>query len=373
MTVVVVGADPEPLAADLRADCGLPVRACLDRELPRGIEVAVLAVDLSCAVGGLEERRLAELRAAGVPIALVGVGAGQDRTWPARLAQARDTLDPAHRLPVFAVALGLSGASDVALWCRAPGPAVAGVAEPATPRRSAPEPEPGPLAAATRAERMAGARIGFAALRAQLAGNVRAGAHELSRAVGESGARLSGRDAADLQAWLHAALLRYRDRIDDELAAGIEHIRAAALLGLPDVEPAPVPRGRPATTMAPPVAQAPRRRFAADDAVVLALGASAGLGLGRVSVVPLVQWAGLGAAGTVLTVLAGLAVAAGVVAVRRSAAARTARNQAAAEAVAAARSTLEHAVAAGLGAAEAHLSRELWNRTASPCVQPSRR
>jgi len=115
----------------------------------------------------------------------------------------------------------------------------------------------------------------------------------------------------------------------------------------------------------------------AEDGVLLALGASAGLGLGRMLVAPLIAWAGLGAAGTVLTVLAGLAVAAGVVAVRRSAAEVAALRRGAAEAVAGTRGVLENAAAARIGAAEARLSRELWNRTrlvsVQPCTGPDRR
>ena len=55
----------------------------------------------------------------------------------------------------------------------------------------------------------------------------------------------------------------------------------------------------------------------------------------------------------------GLAVAAGVVAVRRQGAARAATRRAASESIAVARGIVEQAVAAGLSAAEAQISRDL--------------
>ncbi|WP_345313603.1 hypothetical protein [Gordonia alkaliphila] len=372
--VLVAGVDPEPLASVLRGEPGIgQVRSWAVVPVRPRCDVAVLAVDLTCAVGTVEKQLMARLRGTPTPIALVGVGAGQDRAWPARLAQARAILDPDRRLPVFAVGPDGAGVDAVARWCTSPEPRAreATVPEPEVPEAAAPKAAAEPTATA-RTERLAGARVGFTELRAQLAGDVRAGAQDLSQRARAASGRLGPRESETFRSWLQTALLAYRDRIDDELAAGVDHIRATALLGVPGIARAPLDRGRSLTPPAPPLDPAPGRRFAAEDAVVLALGASAGLGLGRVSVVPLVQWAGLGAAGTVLTVLAGLAVAAGVVAVRRSGAVRAARAQACAEAVAATRSALEHAVAAGLGTAEAQLTRELWNRTGTPCVQPSR-
>ncbi|MFZ2510671.1 MAG: hypothetical protein WAW85_06230, partial [Gordonia sp. (in: high G+C Gram-positive bacteria)] len=108
-----------------------------------------------------------------------------------------------------------------------------------------------------------------------------------------------------------------------------------------------------------PVIGAVGRRICADELVLLALGASAGLGAGRVTVAPLLEWAGFGGLGTVLTVLIGLAVAAGVVAVRRQGAARAALRREASESIAAMRGTVEHAVAVGLSVTEAQISRDL--------------
>ncbi|WP_440712368.1 hypothetical protein [Gordonia sp. FQ] len=354
-----------------------------------GPPVALLALDLTTTAGAAERALLAGLRAPepGGPareVALVGVGAGLDPDWPRRLAAARNALDPRHRLPVFAVSLEAARAGDrdgsgltaLAAWCADPDPAEAAepaeTAEPsATPRP--PDPAPSPAGAERararlRAERLAGARTGLAAVRTQAAADIRAGALEVTRLADAACERL-GRGGADpYRAWLAGTLTEYRDRVDAEVRGGVDHVRAAALAGVRVPEPSPSPSG----TADVVVPDAPARRLSPEDLVVLALGGSAGLGLGRVTVAPLVRWAGLGAPGTVLTVLVGLAIAAGVVAVRRQAATRSAARRSTAEAVAAVRGGLEHAVAGLIGAAEAELTRESWNRTARWCVQPSR-
>ncbi|GAC58741.1 hypothetical protein GOHSU_47_00270, partial [Gordonia hirsuta DSM 44140 = NBRC 16056] len=208
-------------------------------------------------------------------------------------------------------------------------------------------------------ERLAGARAGFAELRGRLSGLLRTGARQLDTSAASSCERLSAAEAPAFEAWLQAALADYLRRISRELAEGTDQVRSAALAGICPPPEASSPA--PEITAAVPPVEPRSRRPSAEDLVVLALGASAGLGLGRVTVGPLVSWAGMGAIGTVITVLAGLAVAGWVVTVRRQGARRSALRRAAAENVAATRAAAEHAVAAGLGAAEAQLSRELWN------------
>ena len=376
-----LGAAPDELAAALSApDVRTVLLAGPGDPAPTGVCAGVLAVDLSCAAGSAEESLLAALAGSGAPVALVGVGAGQDADWPARLAAARERLDPGRRLPVFAVSLESLRAGDpdggglgaVGRWCADPDP-VTGDVQPCAPDPDAAEAprdarRPGGL---QRAERLAGARAGFTAVRARLAVSTRSGAHDLGDRAQAACDRLGRSESAAFTGWLQDSLEIYRDRIGADLAEGIDQVRAAALAGLPGRTAGPAeespPIGEP--VRAPAV---PGRAPSAEDLVLLALGASAGLGLGRVTVAPLVHWAGLGAAGTLLTVLAGLAVAAGVVSVRRQSAARAGLRRAAAESIAATRSALEHAAASRLGAAEAQLSRELWNRTGTSCVQPSR-
>ncbi|MFT3660863.1 MAG: hypothetical protein QM809_05550 [Gordonia sp. (in: high G+C Gram-positive bacteria)] len=399
------GARPEELAAALRAALGVPVVVTGSGEPPSRNTVGLLAVDLSIAAGRDEEELLAGLSALGGPVGLVGVGAGTDLGWPRRLADARERLDPEQRFPLFAVSMEVlrtgdaerSGLAALASWCADPGDP-ADSAETAAARESTaqtgaegrpvgsalsrhPAGEPVRSGSApadpgrTRAERLSGARAGLAELRARLAAELRAGASELAAAAQTAVDGSGGRRDGPVADWLGEALTVYRDRIDAELRAGLDHLRSTALVGLSAAAPADradPPDRTGVGALVVPGLERRGRRPAAEDLVLLALGASAGLGIGRMLVVPLVQWAGFGAAATALTVLAGLATAAGIVVVRRQGAARAALRAETAEAIGALRGALEHAVAAALGAADARLARELWNRTAPSCVQPSR-
>ncbi len=397
--VGTAGAEPDELARLLGA-AGVSGVALERAELAGG--AGVLALDLSTSVGEEERLLLAGLAGRGGPLALAGVGAGLDPDWPVRLAAARAVLDPHARLPVFAICLeaaraggtGDGGVAALAQWCADPGtpepgtrPVVvpAGRAVAAAAASANPPLDP----AHGRAERIAGARAGLAQVRAATAADLRAGAAELARAADEAVVRLGGPGRADFADWLATALTGYVEQAERRLSTGLDRVRGAALLGLPpdgaDPDGAVAGPGGGSGgawaedgVSAEPVPLRPGpRRPVAEDGVLLALGASAGLGLGRMLVAPLIAWAGLGAAGTVLTVLAGLAVAAGVVAVRRSAAEVAALRRGAAEAVAGTRGVLENAAAARIGAAEARLSRELWNRTrlvsVQPCIGPDRR
>ncbi|WP_448222112.1 hypothetical protein [Gordonia iterans] len=381
----LAGAQPGVLVAGLAAE-GVHGTVVVGEAQtpPPTARAAVLAVDLTIDAGSAEEELLAALRATGAPVALVGAGAGADADWPGRLAAARRRLDPARRLPVFAVSTDLLRAGDptrsglpaLARWCADPGPA-AGPDPSAAPardrvRRDGRAADPAREGAA----RLAGARAGLADLRGRLAVDLRAGAAQLTR-------RIQSARGPVATEWLTDALTMYAGRVEQELTAGLDHIRAALLVGLPASDPGVrvpggaargrTPGGPPfAARIRPPEVTARSAQLAAEDLVLLVLGASAGFGVGRMLVGPLVQWAGLGAAATALTVLAGLAVAAGVVLVRRQASRAAAARAAAVEAVGGLRGTLEHAVAARLGAAEAQLARELWNRTGRSCVQPSR-
>ena len=93
-----------------------------------------------------------------------------------------------------------------------------------------------------------------------------------------------------------------------------------------------------------------------------------GLGVGRMVIAPALDWAGFGAAGTVLSLVAGLMIAAWMVTTRRSTAARVQRERWVADTVAVRRSALEQRIVTDLGAAEAAIGREVWNRTRSACV-----
>lgn len=88
-----------------------------------------------------------------------------------------------------------------------------------------------------------------------------------------------------------------------------------------------------------------------------------GFGVGRMMLAPALEWAGLGVAGIVLALLAGLALAAWLVSVRRSTANRARMQRWATELITTRRAELENRIGAQLGAAEAQFSREIWNRT----------
>ncbi|MFM9377138.1 hypothetical protein [Gordonia sp. VNK21] len=349
------------------------------------VGAALLALDPTCAAGSDETAMLAALTAAGAPVALVLCRAEAEPAWPHRLEQARARLDPGRRLPVFAVSAALAAAgepaarealADLVRWCAAPSGTTAAVRSPGAPpstesRRAepaGPDPAPAPDPGRHRAERIAGARAGFTAARAELGADVRTGLRDLHRTAAEHCRGLRRLDPPGYRTWLTGRLQSWQCTLDRRSAGELDQIRAAALLGLPGgADP-----GEPF----PPLAAAdtgpePALRPGAEDAVVLALGASAGLGLGRTVLTPLVSWAGFGVLGTLLTTVVGLALAAGIVIVRRQSARRAATLRWTTETLAAARAGLEQSLAARISAAEARLTAEIWNRTAPRCVQPS--
>ncbi|MFT4085595.1 MAG: hypothetical protein QM658_00320 [Gordonia sp. (in: high G+C Gram-positive bacteria)] len=344
---------------------------------------ALMLLDLTCGIGVDEQRALAALRDCGLPVALVGTRVDALWDWPRLLAEARRSLDPARRLPVFAVSSRIadevpgddgpvpeSGFPALAQWCADPGDPVPHTSSTSEDVRSGRSEKHDPPVDPQRgrAERLAGARAGFAAARADLATLIRTGARELAAAADGACGSVRGRGRDGYVDWVNRQGSAYVERVTACAAEHVHHVQAAALLGLGRAGAEQRTGDEPPWTPVPP----PAAKVGAEEAVLSVLGVSAGLGVGRMAVAPLADWAGLGAGGTLLATLTGLVVALALVGVRRQTARRTALRRWAGDVVAARRAAVENAVAARLGAAEAQLSREIWNRTALRCVQPSR-
>ncbi|KXT57309.1 hypothetical protein ACE11G_01175 [Gordonia sp. PS3] len=375
MTLLIAGtagADPAGLAAALAAAglreeilvAGSPADAASQAARAR---TAVLAIDSSMPACEEEDLLLAELAAAGLPTALVACRVDAFPAWPKALAETRRRLDPQRGLPVFATSAALASASgsasgvpELARWCRdradgeavprAPARAENGQAE--SGQRAQP---PSESVALIRADRLAGLRAGIVASRAEAIESLRAATSDVHRCVPDASA------APGFTDWLPSLLDALEHRVMDHFAQRLDQVRAAAVGGLaggssPPSPPEPFGNG----TRVVPRPQGGRRT---EDVMVLLLGASMGFGIGRMVIAPTLQWAGLGIAGTVLTLLGGVALAAWVVSVRRASADRARLERWAAEVIASRRLGMEHRIGTRAGAAEAQFTREVWNRT----------
>lgn len=358
------GAEPENLARALTgsgwAGNVVVIRAPADlARLAVRPSRALLALDMSMPADQEEDRLLEAFAAAELPTALVACCVEVFPSWPRTLTASRRRLDPDRRLPVFATAAALvqepdaaTGIPELATWCAAdpepgsvPHPPDSAAARPAT---------AGPGVAVVRADRLVGVRAGIVAARAEAATSTRAALAEIHRHASTACV-----DDAVI-GWLPAVLDGVEQRSRALFLQRLAQVRAAALCGLTGDGHLPAPD--PVVGSDPPMPP-PRRRAGPDDLMVLLLGASMGFGVGRMIVAPSLAWAGFGAAGTVLSIVAGLLSALWVVSVRRGAAARARVDRWAAESVAHRRAAVEHWIGVHAGAAEAHISREIWNRT----------
>ncbi|WP_238526433.1 hypothetical protein [Gordonia neofelifaecis] len=358
----MAGADPAGLAAAV-ATAGWTERVVVATTVAEvdavsgEVAVAVLAIDSSMPAGDEEDVLLAALADAEVPTALAACRVDAFPGWPKVLAASRARLDPDRRLPVFATAAVLaevqsasSGVPALVQWCRER-PAAAVPARRAVVHREEPRSEP---LAAVRADRLAGMRAGIVSARAEAVEAIRAAVTELGRSVPEACT------APEFTTWLPAVLDGLERRAAASFGQRLDQVRSAAICGL-SRNPAPQALGE--ESRGGPDVPHPQARRRPEDAMVLLVGASMGFGVGRMVITPALQWVGLGAVGTVLALLAGIALAGWVVTVRRSAAERARLERWAAEFIAARRGRLEHRIAARAGAAEAQFTREIWSRT----------
>ena len=370
MTLLIAGtagADPAGLAAALAAAglreeivvAGSPADAAAQAARAR---TAVLAIDSSMPACEEEDLLLAELAAAGLPTALVACRVDAFPAWPKALAETRRRLDPQHGLPVFATSAALaiasgsaSGVPELARWCRDRADGEAVPRAPARTESGQRAQPPSESVALIRADRLAGLRAGIVASRAEAIESLRAATSDVHRCVPDASA------APGFTDWLPSLLDALEHRVMDHFAQRLDQVRAAAVGGLaggssPPSPPEPFGNGMRVV----PQPQGGRRT---EDVMVLLLGASMGFGIGRMVIAPTLQWAGLGIAGTVLTLLGGVALAAWVMSVRRASADRARLERWAAEVIASRRLGMEHRIGTRAGAAEAQFTREVWNRT----------
>ena len=146
----------------------------------------------------------------------------------------------------------------------------------------------------------------------------------------------------------------------------VAQLRTTALLGLEDSAPAGLPRPAPARVEIP---EPPRRRRRAEDLIVVLLGISVGLGLGRLlgglvadaadTGVPGLRWIGMP-----VMLVVGLVIAIWVIRVRRASAARAATQTWTEQALAAVRTGLERDLTDRTNAADAALTSRLNRLTA---------
>lgn len=375
MTLVIAGtegADPSSLAVALKR-CGWAGRVVVAGTVAEiaahapAARVAVLALDSSMPAADEETELLGALAAARVPTALVACRVDAFPSWPRTLAASRARLDADRRLPVFATAAVLadaptgtpgstqSGVAELAQWCVEEHDDSENLPTVHSAPASAPARDAAPgSSTALRADRLAGLRAGIVAARTEAASSTRAALGELTGRIPEVCA------TPGFEAWLPRVLDGVEQRSRTMFAHRLGQVRAAATCGLggtPATEPA-VESTRAAGPL--PV---PRRKTRTEDAVVVVVGASMGFGVGRMILAPALEWAGLGVAGTILSLAAGLLVALWMVSARRDAADRVRWERWAAEQIAARRTAVDQWIGSQAGAAEAHVSREIWNRT----------
>ncbi|MCF8588782.1 hypothetical protein [Gordonia liuliyuniae] len=357
-TVVVgtAGGDPGALAAAIGGDVDAdPACRC-----------AVVVLDLSCDPGAEERELLAMLADRGTSTALVATRVERYPDWPALAERARDVLDPDRRLAMFAVSVATGGGlNELRQWCSTLGAAAAaGSSVPTRPPTevialASAEPRRAPQPAPTRADRLAGVRAGVTAARADVVTSAR----EAFQGLGVTAERVCGglrpRDADAYTRWLSSAIAAVDAAAQSLLIDRLDRVHTVAALGLDDATGGPLRQLPPSTGTVP---SPPERRPSAEDAVVLLFGVTAGFGVGRMLVTPMVQWAGLGWAGAVLTALTGLAVAAWIVGVRRTASVRAALRKWTADTVTLSRTAAEHRLVAQLSAVEVGVGRHTWNR-----------
>jgi hypothetical protein len=346
--------------------------------------VGLFLIDPVAVVDAEDVRRLTELRSHAAAVALVCTRIDAFWDWPDALYASRELLDPDRRLPVFAVTAagaldgdhGASGLPDLVAWIREQLSADAESLQ-----RLASDSKTQAAIDSVRAEIRADESAGIARERELMVGrrdrgridrlhavrvaagrlraDLLAAVHSDSRAFGEAVARevdrMRGRSDG-FELWFRGQVERRAARVRRNLAHELAAWEGIALAGLEDASAAadadPLDmRSRPL-----PCRPVPTTAIRREDLMVVMLGASAGLGLGRLVVAPMaavdtLQWVSMP-----LSLLLGFLVAGIVVRERRLAAARARLRGWAQDAVAELRAVLEQEVVAAIGAAESTLA-----------------
>lgn len=351
--------------------------------------VALFVVDPASAADQEDERLMSALRASFGTVALVCTRIDAFWEWPRILRAQRAVLDPYEQLPVFAVsaAAALGGAADesgipgLLDWLtavvaapeavrteRARVAAAAGAVEYAL-GRTPPRPPADHLADEVqslaarrrdllggrdrgRADRLAVLRVGIGRARTQTMGDIHAGIRALATAAGARSATVTRAGLAEHTAWLDRELAVLTGRIDAITEERIEEVATATLVGLDVSEEAPPPPDDEPVGVrrSPPTGGRP-----GEDALLMVIGASTGLGIGRLVVAPMaavqtLQWFSMP-----LTLILGLGVAVWVIRMRRAASLRSEIRVWGSEVLSEARGRLEHRAGIRIGAAESRI------------------
>ncbi|GED96144.1 hypothetical protein nbrc107697_01830 [Gordonia crocea] len=337
--VVVAGADgpPPDVLVEAFADDGFAVES-VESGGDGVVGLCCFDVGESAAPALVESVRALRRRCGAV--ALVGTGLTACPTWPTRIADAARVLDPDGVLPVFALALDVaargerpaSGLPELLDWVGEESDARAGAE----------------LSRRATAERLSGLRVGSAAVRSWAGGHIHGAFREVAFQAQDAAASLRARDVPAYTGWLRQCCAAVEQRLVVGVAEQAAHLQAVALVGLRAYDPVDDPR--PA---APPAAapQWPRRAWGAEDAVLVLIGASSGLGVGRLVAGSLSGWISPWTA-VALAVVLGVSVAAGAVALRRRVLLRAQARSWAGEVIADARARTEWRVAGMLNAVE---------------------
>ncbi len=336
-----------------------------------GPAVALLVVDPSSGAGEEETQLLAALRREAGVVAVVCNKIDAYWDWPTALRRIRSVLDPAGRLPLFAVAATSgTGIGGLTGWLTAVTSSSgrvrrrvrqAGVALAAADAAGAPplDDRTGRLGDLTerrrrivagrdrgRTERLAAARFECAAARSEVLDELGVTIRTLAAAAEARCDGIGAHEVPVYRAWLDTQLASAVIHIDRAVAARFTEAAAVSLAGLGSAPVVAAGAARVVST-APVTAAGPRR--GAEDAVFGLLGVSTGFGVGRavasgasaMGAGPAVGWAL-----TPLTVVVGLAIAVWVIGVRRTSAVRAQVRTVTATALAELRITCERHVAA---------------------------
>ncbi|MBJ7291101.1 hypothetical protein [Williamsia sp.] len=383
--VVVAGVGRSGVATLIDAlevvDPGLRVERYSGEVTSRAV-VGLLVIDPSSVAGETERDLLDELRSSIGVAAVVCSKVDAFWDWPTNAKSSRRVLDPTEALPVFAVsgAAAVAGAADesgvdeLARWIREhtdddpaqisarADAARSVVADEIDRRRSTATTTPVTVEALAatrarllrsrdrgRADRLGALRGGLNRVRSDAIARLDAGIRELGAQSRDAAGVLRRSDVDRYANWLESAVTELRDRLDAVVRDDLDRIRSVALLGVEPMTPgpAPVPERSP-ITLRPHTG----RRRGAEDALVVLLGASVGIGLGRLIVTPLagvhtLQWISMP-----LALIVGAAVAALVVRLRRIGALRAQMRSWSADALGESRASIEHDVVGAVTATE---------------------
>ena len=301
---------------------------------------AVLVIDPASAV--VDDEDVAALRELTSVVGHVALVCGRIESfwdWPRIVREYRSELDPAGALPVFAVsaaaalagAVDESGIGDLLDWFATPNSEpTARAPQPKSPQAPTPvdsddRVDPDALAIRRarllalrdrgRADRLASLRAGIVRVRAQSSADIAARIRAL---VARAEHRRTSTTDSDLDAdaaWLDREIGRLVTDLDAITHTRLDAVASSTLVGL-DVDDPPAHRDDE------PIGarrDLPSGRRTGEDAMVLLIGASTGIGIGRLAVAPLasvhtLQWISMPAA-----LLLGLAVAVWVIRMRRAA------------------------------------------------------